>query len=105
MPTIPHIPPLPPEHAPREVCSAYEEFHRRMALPASPNFILTQGHSVAAIRGTCGLVHHILVDGEIPRWTKEMIFVAISRERNCQYCEAVHLACCRMLGGGRASHC
>ena len=27
-----------------------------------------------------------------------MLFSAISRERQCGYCEAAHLACCRMLG-------
>ena len=26
------------------------------------------------------------------------MFVAISKDRNCRYCEAAHLACCRMLG-------
>ena len=41
-----------------------------------------------------------LVLGEIPRWTKEMIFVAISMDRACGYCAAAHTACCRMLGVG-----
>jgi len=27
-----------------------------------------------------------------------MIFVAISQDRNCRYCAAAHIACCRMLG-------
>jgi len=27
-----------------------------------------------------------------------MIFVAISNDRQCHYCEAAHIACCRMLG-------
>ncbi len=49
-------------------------------------------------RGTWEVVRNILVLGEIPRWTKEMIFVAISKDRNCKYCEAAHMACCRMLG-------
>ena len=26
------------------------------------------------------------------------MFVAISKERQCQYCTAAHIACCRMLG-------
>jgi uncharacterized peroxidase-related enzyme len=26
------------------------------------------------------------------------MFVAISQTRGCRYCEAAHLACCRMLG-------
>jgi uncharacterized peroxidase-related enzyme len=29
---------------------------------------------------------------------KEMIFVAISKDRGCRYCTAAHIACCRMLG-------
>ena len=36
--------------------------------------------------------------GKIPRWIKEMIFVAISKDRGCRYCTAAHIACCRMLG-------
>ena len=32
------------------------------------------------------------------RWIKEMIFAAISKDRNCHYCAAAHIACCRMLG-------
>jgi len=49
-------------------------------------------------RGTWELVRNVLVTGEIPRWTKEVMFVAISNDRRCRYCSAAHLACCRMLG-------
>jgi uncharacterized peroxidase-related enzyme len=59
---------------------------------------MTQGHSLAVARGTWEAVRNILVSGEIPRWTKEMMFVAISKDRGCQYCTAAHVACCRMLG-------
>jgi uncharacterized peroxidase-related enzyme len=93
-----HILPLPPDRATREAQEVYEEFHRRMSFPAPPNFILTQGHSPAAARGTWELVRNVLVGGVIPRWKKEMIFVAISKDRNCRYCVAAHVACCRMLG-------
>lgn len=95
---MPHIPPLPPDQATREAQAVYDEFYRRMAFPAPPNFILTQGHSPTAARGTWELVRNVLVSGQIPRWKKEMIFVAISKDRNCQYCYAAHVACCRMLG-------
>ena len=69
-----------------------------MGFPAAPNFIKTQGHSLAAARGTWGLVQNVLVGGLLPRTLKEMMFVAISQSRECRYCEAAHLACCRMLG-------
>jgi uncharacterized peroxidase-related enzyme len=84
--------------APKEVVDVYHDFQRRMGFPAPPNFIKTQGHSLAATRGTWALVENVLVGGLLPRTLKEMMFVAISQSRGCLYCEAAHLACCRMLG-------
>jgi uncharacterized peroxidase-related enzyme len=69
-----------------------------MGFPAAPNFIKAQGHSLAVSRGTWGLVSNVLVGGALPRTIKEMLFVAISQDRKCRYCEAAHIACCRMLG-------
>jgi len=76
----------------------YEEFYRRMSFPSPPNFIMTQGHSSTVVRGTWEVVRNTLVTGHLPRWQKEMMFVAISKDRNCRYCTAAHIACCRMLG-------
>ena len=95
---MPRIPLLLPEDASKEVRDIYDDFRWRMQFPSPPNFIMTQGHSVTVARGTWGLVRNVLVTGDIPRWTKEMIFVAISKDRNCHYCLAAHIACCRMLG-------
>jgi uncharacterized peroxidase-related enzyme len=95
---MPHIPPLPHKEAPSEVTAVYEDFARRMSFPAAPNFILTQGHSPTVARGTWDAVRNVLVLGKIPRWIKEMMFVAISKDRKCQYCTSAHIACCRMLG-------
>ena len=69
-----------------------------MSFPSPPNFIMTQGHSSTVVRGTWEAVKGALVTGDIPRWQKEMLFVAISKDRNCRYCTAAHVACCRMLG-------
>jgi alkylhydroperoxidase family enzyme len=69
-----------------------------MGFPAPPNFILAQGHSLAAASGTWGPVQNTLVGGMIPRTVKEMLFTAIWAYRGCRNCEAAHLACCRMLG-------
>lgn len=95
---MPHIPILKPEAAPASVKAVYEEFHKRMDFPSPPNFIMTQGHSPSVARGTWEVVRNVLVTGEIPRWMKELIFVTISKDRNCRYCTAAHIACCRMLG-------
>lgn len=95
---MPHIPTLEPANAPTEVNEVYVDFQRRMGFPAPPNFITTQGHSLAVAKGTWGLVQNVLVDGLLPRTLKELMFTAISKDRECRYCEAAHLACCRMLG-------
>jgi uncharacterized peroxidase-related enzyme len=90
------LPCLPPD-APKASAVVYEEFHRGMGFPAPPNFILTQGHAANVARGSWEAVRNILVTGDIPRWIKELMFVAISVERDCAYCAAAHVACCRSL--------
>lgn len=95
---MPRVPILSPDKAPTEVTAVYEEFYRRMSFPSPPNFITTQGHSSAVVRGTWEVVKNVLVAGELPRWQKEMIFVSISKDLDCRYCTAAHIACCRMLG-------
>jgi len=95
---MPHLPALLPHDAPDESRAVYDEFHTRMAFTSAPNFILTQGHSPTVARGTWEVVRNVLVSGALPRWVKEMMFVAISDDRKCLYCKAAHIACCRMLG-------
>lgn len=94
---MPHIPPLPPTVASKEAQLVYEAFYTGMGFPAPPNFILTQGHAPDVARGSWLAVKNILVAGQIPRWIKELLFVAISVDRRCMYCAAAHIACCRML--------
>jgi uncharacterized peroxidase-related enzyme len=95
---MPHINPLLPDDAPDEVKDVYEDFSRKMRFPSPPNFIMTQGHSPAVAKGSWDVVQNVLVNGKIERWIKEMLFAAISKDRNCHYCAAAHIACCRMLG-------
>ncbi|MCR9165368.1 MAG: carboxymuconolactone decarboxylase family protein [Nannocystaceae bacterium] len=95
---MPAIPPLDPADAPEETNAVYADFQRRMGFPAPPNFITTQGHSSSVTKGTWGVVKEVLLQGSIPRSVKELMFTAISQERGCHYCDAAHLACCRMLG-------
>src|SRR5690349_7917001 len=96
--TMPHVQPLRHVDAPKEVQDTYDDFARRMRFPGPPNFITTQGHAASVAQGTWDLVRNVLVSGKIERWVKEMIFAAISKDRNCHYCAAAHIACCRMLG-------
>ena len=84
--------------SPKELADVFADFRSRMGFAAAPNFILAQGGSPSVVNGTWGVVRHVLVEGELPRSLKEMMFVAISMDRDCKYCESAHLACCRMLG-------
>lgn len=86
------------ESASSEVADVLIDFRTRMGFAEAPNFIKAQAASTSVMKGTWGLVQHVLVAGKLPRSLKEMIFVAISVDRNCGYCEAAHIACCRMLG-------
>ncbi len=95
---MPNISPLLPDDASAEAKDTYEEFRLSMGFPSPPNFIMTQGHSPTVARGSWDLVRNVLLTGKIERWIKEMIFAAISKDRNCHYCAAAHIACCRMLG-------
>jgi uncharacterized peroxidase-related enzyme len=95
---MPHVPILPRAQASKEAQAVYDDFHKRMQFPSPPNFIMAQGHSPTVVQGTWDLVRNVLVSGQLPRWTKEMMFVAISNDRACRYCSAAHIACCRMLG-------
>ena len=95
---MPHIDTIEPHDASEDMRTLYVDFQRRMGFPAAPNFIKIQGHSLAAASGSWGLVQNVLVGGALPRTLKEMLFVAISSDRKCRYCQAAHLACCRMLG-------
>lgn len=92
---MPHIPPC--VTADERARAVYKEFYQGMGFPAPPNFILTQGHAPNVARGSWEAVKNVLVHGDIPRWVKELMFVAISVDRQCHYCSAAHIACCRML--------
>lgn len=91
--------PLPDsEQASKEVQDIFAAFQRQMGFPMVPNFMKVQGRSAAAAAGTWSILQHVLLGGELPRPLKEMLIAAISHDRACLYCEAAHLACCRMLG-------
>jgi hypothetical protein len=57
---VPYVPTLEPDTTPKAVVDIYRDFQRRMGFPAAPNFIKTQGHSLAAASGTWGLVQNVL---------------------------------------------
>ena len=81
-----------------EVAEIYGEFCDRMGFPEAPNFLQVQGIAPSVLAGTWGLLQHVLLEGELPRATKELIFLAVAMDRECEYCQEAHAACCRLLG-------
>lgn len=84
--------------ASQEVGNLYRDFQHKMGFPDVPAFIRIQGASPSMLAGTCGLVENVLLEGCLPRPTKELIFLAVAEDRECDYCKEAHAACCRMLG-------
>jgi AhpD family alkylhydroperoxidase len=62
-----------------------------------PNFFKTLANSPEVLKGTWSAYRNISTRGFISEVVKEMIFVAISAAKKCAYCEAAHLAFCRIL--------
>src|SRR5258708_12336595 len=62
-----------------------------------PNFFKTLANSPAVLEGTWSVYRNISTRGSLSEALKEMIFVAISAAKKCEYCEAAHLAFCRIL--------
>lgn len=87
------------QEATGEVAEIYEDIRRGFQLDFVPNFFKAQATRPDLLAGTWTVIHATLIAGEeLPRSIKEMMFVAISRSNKCRYCEAAHLALCKMVG-------
>lgn len=75
----------------------YKEILKVKHLRSVPNFFKTLANSPAVLEGTWSVYRNLSTRGSISEVLKEMIFVAISAAKQCTYCEAAHLAFCRIL--------
>lgn len=87
----------------RGIHHLYPRIMKGLQIDFVPNFFLFQANSPHIAEATWGAVESILLSGAVPRAIKEMIFVAISHENDCHYCESAHLAFCKNLGIDRAT--
>jgi uncharacterized peroxidase-related enzyme len=81
-----------------DVARVFAEFLRTKGTAFVPNFFKTLAHAPAALEGTWNVNRDVGNRGLLPTALKEMVFVAISAARNCQYCTTAHLAFCALLG-------
>jgi uncharacterized peroxidase-related enzyme len=75
----------------------YEQILKVKHLRKVPNFFQTLANSTSVLQGTWSVYRDVSTRGAVPETLKEMIFVAISAATECAYCEAAHLAFCRIL--------
>jgi uncharacterized peroxidase-related enzyme len=75
----------------------YKEILKVKHLRKLPHFFQTLANSTSVLQGTWNVYRDVSTRGMIPEALKEMIFVAISAKADCAYCEAAHLAFCRIL--------
>jgi uncharacterized peroxidase-related enzyme len=94
---VAHFPVVSESAIAGDVKKVFEEIRREKRLPFVPNFFKTLAHSPESLEATWMAYRGISTRGALPEALKEMIFVAISVARDCQYCEAAHLAFCNLL--------
>jgi uncharacterized peroxidase-related enzyme len=75
----------------------YEEILKVKHLHKLPHFFQTLANSTPVLQGTWSVYCDVSTRGLVSEVLKEMIFVAISAVTECKYCEAAHLAFCRIL--------
>lgn len=60
-------------------------------------FKVIGNYNITVLAVTWNALKHILIKGDLPRSLKELVFVAVSNEKNCSYCTDIHTAMCKLL--------
>ena len=95
---MPAFPLIDEATAQGDVARIFADFRRTKGTAFVPNFFKTLANAPAAMEGTWNVYRDVGNRGLLPTALKEMLFVAISAARNCQYCTTAHLAFCALLG-------
>jgi uncharacterized peroxidase-related enzyme len=95
---MPAFPLIDEATAQGDVARIFADFRRTKGTAFVPNFFKTLANAPAAMEGTWNVYRDVGNRGLLPTALKEMLFVAISAARNCQYCTTAHLAFCTLLG-------
>ena len=74
-----------------DVCSVY-------GVPSPPPLYWSLAASPTVLTGTWKLSVDIMNRGELPETLKQLIFLAVSTARRCEYCELVYMALCKVSG-------
>jgi uncharacterized peroxidase-related enzyme len=80
------------------ISDTYTKIQSALQAPFTPHFFQVWATSEESLNGIWPVMKHILTSGKVSRKLKEMIFVAISSYRGCNYCQSAHHAFCLSIG-------
>ena len=86
------------EEASEEVRAVYDEIERTRKLARVSNFWMAIANHPPTLRRTWESLKEIMADGALDVRTKEMIYLAISTNNGCEYCQASHGVAARKAG-------
>jgi uncharacterized peroxidase-related enzyme len=76
----------------------FGKIQNALQAPFTPHFFQVWATSEESLNGIWPVMKHILTSGKVSRKLKEMIFVAISSYKGCNYCQSAHHAFCLSIG-------
>jgi AhpD family alkylhydroperoxidase len=81
-----------------ELRQVYDEIRSTLGVCEVPNIFRAMAHhsQVLTTKWTC--YKRTMLDGIVPRLTKELVAIAVSAVSGWEYCASVHSAACRQLG-------
>ena len=80
------------------VQETYDDIMKHLGHEGLVDYFKVLGHYNPHILDTTwSLLKSVLLQGVLPRSLKELVFVAISNEKDCTYCTEIHTALCKML--------
>lgn len=80
------------------ISETFTNIQNALQAPFTPHFFQVWANSEESLNGIWPVMKHILTSGKVSRKLKEMIFVAISSYRGCNYCQSAHHAFCLSIG-------
>ena len=86
------------EDASEEVRTVYDDIKRTRKIDQVSNFWMAIANHPPTLRRTWESLKEIMVDGALDVRTKEMIYLAISINNGCEYCQASHGVAARKAG-------
>ena len=86
------------EDAPQEVRTVYDDIKRTRKIERVSNFWMAIANHPPTLRRTWDSLKEIMVDGALDVRVKEMIYLAISINNGCEYCQASHGVAARKAG-------